>query len=31
VPPGYAPHAICAAFPGDGFREFRRVKEDEAK
>ena len=28
VPPGYAPHAICAAFPGDGFREFRRVKEE---
>jgi hypothetical protein len=33
VPPGYAPHAICAAFaePRDGFLEFRRVKEEEAK
>lgn len=31
VPPGYAPHAICAAFPGYGWREFRRVKEEAAK
>ena len=31
VPPGYAPHAICTAFPGEGWREFRRVKEEAAK